>query len=114
MHGPGWLCAWTRTRRDDQFNRLSASDRGSMDEQHGRHVKALFAQAADLPEDERGAFLDAACRGEPDLRAEVTRLLAYDAKFEVDENEQTFLKSPLVARRSERRPNPRFRRERRT
>ena len=37
-------------------------------------VRALFAQAADLPPEERGPFLDAACRGEPDLRAEVEAL----------------------------------------
>ena len=52
-----------------------------MDEQHRLRVKALFAQAADLPREERGAFLDAACRGEPDLRAEVESLLAYDAEL---------------------------------
>ena len=44
-------------------------------------MKAVFAQAADLPPDERGAFLDAACRGEPELRAEVEELLAYDSGF---------------------------------
>ena len=43
--------------------------------------RTLFAQAADLPPEERGAFLDAACRGEPDLRAEVEGLLAYDSGF---------------------------------
>ncbi len=30
-----------------------------------RRVKALFAQAVDLPEEERGAFLDAACPASP-------------------------------------------------
>jgi eukaryotic-like serine/threonine-protein kinase len=67
-----------------------------MDEQHRLRVKALFAQAADLPREERGAFLDSACRGEPDLRAKVERLLAYDAGFEHSKDEQGFLKSPLV------------------
>ena len=34
-----------------------------MTEQHHMRVRAVFAQAADLPLNERSAFLDAACRG---------------------------------------------------
>ena len=67
-----------------------------MTEQHRLRVRAVFAQAADLPRDERGAFLDAACRGEPDLRAEVEGLLAYDSGFGTETDEDAFLKSPLV------------------
>jgi WD40 repeat protein len=67
-----------------------------MDEQHRLRVKALFAQAADLPREEHGAFLESACRDEPDLRAKVERLLAYDAGFEHGKDEPGFLKSPLV------------------
>ena len=42
-------------------------------------VETLFHQASDLPPDERCALLDAACRDDPGLRAEVERLLAEDA-----------------------------------
>jgi WD40 repeat protein/predicted Ser/Thr protein kinase len=67
-----------------------------MDEPDRLRVKALFARAADLPREKRGSFLDAACHGEPDVRARVDRLLEFDAGFEIDKNEETFLKSPLV------------------
>jgi eukaryotic-like serine/threonine-protein kinase len=67
-----------------------------MTEQHRLRVRALFAQAADLPREERGAFLDAACRGEADLRAEVEGMLVYDSGFGLGEDEEGFLKSPLV------------------
>ncbi len=66
------------------------------DERYRHGVRTLFAQAAELPQDERAAFLDAACRGEPDLRAEVEGLLAYDAGSGGEEDEDGFLKSPLV------------------
>jgi WD40 repeat protein/predicted Ser/Thr protein kinase len=67
-----------------------------MTEQHRLRVKTLFAQAADLPRHERDAFLEAACRGEADLRAEVEELLAYDLTFGIEPDEDGFLKSPLV------------------
>jgi tRNA A-37 threonylcarbamoyl transferase component Bud32 len=41
-------------------------------------VEVLFHQAAALPPGERMAFLDAACRGDAGLRAEVDDLLAHD------------------------------------
>ena len=67
-----------------------------MTEQHDLRVRELFAQAADLPRHEREAFLDAACRGDAALRAEVEGLLAYDSHFGADADEDGFLKSPLV------------------
>jgi eukaryotic-like serine/threonine-protein kinase len=56
----------------------------------------VFAQAADLPPQERSAFLDAACHGEADLRAEVEGLLAYDSRFGMETDHDGFLKSPLI------------------
>lgn len=53
-------------------------------------VDELFAAALDLDPDERGAFLDSACEGEPGLRSEVEALL--EAAEEAD---------GLVARSSE-------------
>ena len=44
-------------------------------------LETLFHQASDLPPDRRGALLDAACQGDPGLRAEVERLLAEDARL---------------------------------
>jgi eukaryotic-like serine/threonine-protein kinase len=67
-----------------------------MNEQHLPHVRALFAQAADLPRDKRGAFLDAACDGEPELRAQIDRLLVRDSGFAIGRDDEGFLKSPLV------------------
>ncbi len=54
-------------------------------------VEALFQQAADLEETERGTFLDEKCAGEPDLRTAVEELLAFDAEAE---SEPDFLRSP--------------------
>jgi hypothetical protein len=59
-------------------------------------VEALFHQAADLPPDEQRALLDAACAGDPGLRAEVERLLAQDARLRAEESAATFLNSPLL------------------
>ena len=67
-----------------------------MNQQHSRRVKGLFAQATDLPEKDRGAFLDAECGGDLALRAEVLSLLSYDSSFEVGARAENFLKSPLV------------------
>jgi WD40 repeat protein/predicted Ser/Thr protein kinase len=58
--------------------------------------RTLFAQALELPAEERRAFLDAACRGEPTLRADVESLLAYDSALEIGEHDVDFLKSHLV------------------
>jgi WD40 repeat protein len=67
-----------------------------MNDQDPPRFSTLFAQALELPPEERGAFLDAACRGDLGLRADVESLLAYDAGVEVGEHDDAFLKSPLV------------------
>jgi WD40 repeat protein len=67
-----------------------------MTEKPSDPVEALFAQAADLPPDEQRALLDAACAGDPALRAEVEKLLAADARLRAQEGEASILNSPLV------------------
>jgi WD40 repeat protein/predicted Ser/Thr protein kinase len=67
-----------------------------MNEHHRRRVRTLFARAADLPLEERGAFLDAHCGGEPELRAEVEVLMAYDSGFGTQSGDHRFLESPLI------------------
>src|SRR5262249_38082005 len=59
-------------------------------------VESLFHQASDLPPDQRRALLDAGCRDDPGLRAEVERLLADDARLRAEEGAGAFLDSPLV------------------
>src|SRR5262245_14515930 len=85
---PGWPAGWARARR--------AARRRPMSEEPGDRAQALFDQVVDLPPGERSAFLDAACRGEPALRAEVESLLAYDAAVEAASKDSGFLESPLV------------------
>ena len=58
-------------------------------------VQALFDRAVELPAEEREAFLDAACRGNAELHAEVASLLAYDSRTPAGTVEG-WLKSPLV------------------
>jgi predicted Ser/Thr protein kinase len=60
-------------------------------------VEALFHQAADLAPEQRGAFLDEQCAGDPDLRAAVEELLHFDAKAQC---EPDFLRSPAAAVRA--------------
>jgi serine/threonine-protein kinase len=45
-----------------------------------QRVAELFEHAVDLPDIDRGAWLDGACGGDADLRAEVDRLLRADAR----------------------------------
>ena len=42
-------------------------------------LKEILLRAADLPEDERAAFLDRACSGDSALRDEIETLLAHEA-----------------------------------
>jgi WD40 repeat protein/predicted Ser/Thr protein kinase len=67
-----------------------------MAEDRRSRVRQIFDQAAELPPEQRPPFLDAACRDDPALRAEVEALLAYDAAAGDDEDGGSFLKSPLV------------------
>ncbi|GIV58761.1 MAG: hypothetical protein KatS3mg042_1674 [Rhodothermaceae bacterium] len=50
-----------------------------MDANRFDRLQALFHEALEQPPEARAAFLDAACAGDPDLRAAVERLLAADA-----------------------------------
>jgi hypothetical protein len=47
-----------------------------MTPQRWSRMKEVFGAALEKPDDERSAFLDSACNGDADLRAEVERLLA--------------------------------------
>src|SRR5262249_57382191 len=63
----------------------------------GAGSQALLDGAVALPPPERAAFLDAACEGEPTLRAELESLLEYDAGFAAEGTGGGLLKSPVVA-----------------
>jgi WD40 repeat protein len=58
-------------------------------------LSALFDQAADLPPLQQQALLEAACADDPELRAEVERMLANDARLGAADA-SGFLKSPLI------------------
>jgi tetratricopeptide (TPR) repeat protein len=45
-----------------------------------RRIDTIFSAAVDLPQDRRAAYLDDACAGQPELRAEVEAMLAGDAE----------------------------------
>jgi WD40 repeat protein/predicted Ser/Thr protein kinase len=66
-----------------------------MTEDRRARLWALFDQAADLPPQEQCALLDAACRDDAPLRAEVERLLTDDARLRADGGASAFLDSPL-------------------
>jgi serine/threonine-protein kinase len=55
-----------------------------------RHVKAVFGDAIELDPSERAAFLDRACAGDPETRAEVASLL------EAHERAGGFIETPAV------------------
>jgi WD40 repeat protein len=67
-----------------------------MTEERRARVRALFDVAAELPAGQRPTFLDAACAGDPDLRAEVEALLAFDAGPLGGATKLDFLQSPLL------------------
>ena len=52
------------------------------DPERWRQVEALFDEALELPAEERRAFLEEACAGDPELRSEVEGLLAADEAAE--------------------------------
>ena len=56
-----------------------------------RQISSLFDEAVSLPIDQRSAFLDKACSGDVELKAEVLRLL--ESADQADE----FLEKPLVS-----------------
>ena len=62
-------------------------------------VKSLFLEASDLPSpEERAAYLDRECGGEPDLRARVEALLAVeDRAGPIPEAEATGVFRPTPA-----------------
>jgi WD40 repeat protein/predicted Ser/Thr protein kinase len=62
----------------------------------GDRVQHLFDQAVVLPADQRAAFLETACAGDPALRAEVESLLACDLDFTEGAGDDGMLRSPLV------------------
>jgi WD40 repeat protein len=59
-------------------------------------VWTLFDRAAELPPEQRGAFLDAACGADAGLRAEVESLLTHATSPSEGEDGDALLKSPLV------------------
>ncbi len=66
----------------------------SLPAEPSRRVWDIFDQASDLKPAEQQALLKAACAGDPELRSEVERLLANDARLAATEGGR-FLKSPV-------------------
>jgi WD40 repeat protein/predicted Ser/Thr protein kinase len=67
-----------------------------MNEPQRDRVQDLFDRAVALPQEERTAFLDAACADDHRLRTEVQSLLVYDALFPESGGDVGILKSPIV------------------
>ena len=55
---------------------VAARARGSVTPERWQQIKAVLAEALDLPHADRTAFLERVCSGDPDLRREVDSLLA--------------------------------------
>ena len=51
-----------------------------MSPERWRQIDNIFLDAADLPAAEAASFLDSACVGDPELRAEVEALLNVDRR----------------------------------
>src|SRR5579859_4788316 len=66
-----------------------------MSEEPVDRIQDLFDQVVALPAQQRAAFLESACAGDPALRAEVESLLACDAGLP-DGGGEGLLNSPLV------------------
>src|SRR5262245_9196301 len=77
-----------------------------MSEGPSDRTEALFYEAVDLPTQEQRALLDAACAGDPELRARVEKLLADDARFRTGKDTAALLNSPLVRDRAAPAPVP--------
>ncbi|HYY96873.1 MAG TPA: hypothetical protein VE713_20375, partial [Pyrinomonadaceae bacterium] len=45
-----------------------------------KKIDELFGAALELSKEERKAFLDAACAGDPSLRGEVEKMLGFDER----------------------------------
>ena len=69
-----------------------------MSELNLARLQEVFARAAELPLDQRAAFLDDACGGAAELRIKVERLLDYDSGFAPDDDDEIFLKLPAPPR----------------
>ncbi len=61
-----------------------------MNDPNFARLKQLFLEARSLPPEQRNVFLDEACSGNPEIRAELTALLSND-------QEDAFLESPAMA-----------------
>src|SRR3954470_23453821 len=101
MRGHGWRGASPKGRLERRWHRrryrtLLQSASAPMPEPHHPRARALFEPVAALPPRDRGAVLDAACRDEPGLRAEIEGLLAHDANLGTGRGGEGFLNSPLV------------------
>jgi serine/threonine protein kinase len=68
---------WAIIHEGAEENCASAGDHHMSPERY-QQIKQLFARVADLPAKERPAALDRLCGGDPELRAEVERVLASD------------------------------------
>jgi hypothetical protein len=67
-----------------------------MTEERRDRLWDLFDRAADLTPSAQQSLLDAACPNDPDLRAEVEKFLADDARLRAAEGASDFLCSPVV------------------
>src|SRR5262245_56633409 len=79
-----------------------------MNEDRRARLWSLFEQAADLPPEDQHALLDAACRDDAALRAEVERLLAGDARLHAGGGASAFLDSPVARSPTPAIPGPRL------
>lgn len=77
-----------------------------MNPQRYAQIKEIFLAACDLPVDERNAYLEKACRDDPDLRARVDELLAVpadaslpDGVIHAPESNRTFVPGTVIGRR---------------
>jgi serine/threonine-protein kinase len=72
------------------MNRVRAGHLAELDRERWKRVESVLDRALELPTSDVGAFLDAQCAGNPDLRAEVEALLS------ADRNAGGFLERPAT------------------